>query len=233
MNPGFFWFLVRMTRRIVKPYQVCQESPPVSPAVYLVHHQDLRGPFLSMLWFNDRLHPWGLSVFFDRRECFRQYYNFTFSKRLGVAKVFAAIPAYLLSRGVSAIMPIIGAIPVYRGKQAIVQTFRQSVTVLEQGESILIAPDINYTEKKMAMGDMHRGFLFLDRFYARETGRHVPFIPLHVSKHAHCIFVGRPILFSAGTPFSDQQAAVHNKIKEEFQRLENLSMPGEDRASSD
>jgi hypothetical protein len=203
-------------------YNICQEQPVASPAVYLVHHQNLRGPFLSMLWFDKPLRPWALGVFFDRRTCFRQYFDYTLTKRFGLAKIFAVLPAYLLSVWVTGIMPIIRAIPVYRGKQAIVKTFRQSLAALGHGDDLLIIPDVDYANKGVAMGEMHRGFLLLDKFFARETNRHLSFVPLFVRKAPRCILVGDPVSFTGRLPFKEEQAAVYDSLVLEFRRLENL-----------
>jgi hypothetical protein len=223
MSPAVFRFFAFLARRITRRYQICEEQPIESPAVYLVHHQNLRGPVLTMLWFKKTLRPWVLSVFCDRAACFKQYYDYTFTKRMGYPRLLARILAWLSSRWVSGMMPQLRAIPVFRGSKAIIRTFRQSLAALLAGEDLLICPDIDYTDKNPAMGDMYRGFLLLDRFFQRTTGRHLAFVPLHISVKPRCIHVGRPVAFPADKPYREEQTNVYDQIVREFQRLEAQS----------
>lgn len=223
MSPACFRFLTWLSRRITPRYQVCQQQPVGTPAVYLVHHQNLRGPLLSMIWFNRKLRPWALSVFCEQPTCFRQYYDFTFTQRVGLPRFLAAPLAFVLSYWVSGLMPHIQAIPVYRGMQAIIKTFRQSLAALQNGENLLICPDIDYSDKNPRMGEMHKGFLLLDRFYQRATGGHVSFVPLHISLKPKCIHVGKPIRFSSDQTYKDEVSAIYDSIMQEFHRLETLT----------
>lgn len=223
MSPACFRFLSWLARWITPRYKVCQQQPAEKAAVYLVHHQNLRGPLLSMLWFNKPLRPWALSVFCEQATCFRQYYDYTFTKRLHMPRFLAAGLAYVLSFWVSGLMPHIRAIPVYRGTQAIIKTFRQSLIALQNGENLLICPDIDYSDKNPHMGEMHKGFLLLDRFYHRATGGHLSFIPLHISDKPNCIHVGRAISFTSELSYREELSTIYDNIMQEFHRLETTT----------
>jgi hypothetical protein len=220
MKLSTFKFLKQIAFWVIPPYRVNRPEPVGSPAVYLVHHQNLRGPLLTCVWFDKPVRPWALHVFCDRATCFQQYYHYTLTERMGLPKWLAYIPARLMSALVSGLMPHLKAIPVYRGTQAIYKTFRQSLAALRHGDDLLIIPDIDYTDRHPSIGEIHRGFLYLDRFYYKATGHHLDFVPLHVSKKDRQIKVGHPVRFSEGDTFRKEQDQVYDRILVEFRRLE-------------
>lgn len=201
-------------------YTISRDNCEIIPAVYIVHHQNLSGPVISNAWFDKPIHTWGLSVFFNHNTCYRHYYNYTFTKRFGLPKFLAAIIAFPLSFFISGLMASMEGIPVFRGSKNIIKTFQESIFYLNRGESILICPDIDYTNEEDSMGEMYRGFLNLERIYLKQTGKHIRFIPLHINKDKHIIYVGREICFSSDEKFKEERLKIYNSIKDEFSRLE-------------
>lgn len=200
------------------------DSAPTTPAVYIVHHQNLRGPLICMTWFSITLSPWVLSVFCNQNECFRQYYNYTFTKRFGIPKIIAAIIAFPLSYFITGLMKIIQAIPVFRGSKDILKTFNQSISALIKGQSLLICPDIDYTDTSSSIGELYLGFLSLEKYYMKQTNKHLAFVPLQISKDKHCIYVGESIYFNECIDFKEERAKVYETIKNEFLRLEGMDL---------
>lgn len=222
INKSIFRFLRFCVRVFSSRYRVCpsNEKERIEPVVYVVHHQNLRGPILSLAWLNIPLRLWALSVFSDQRTCFRQYYDYTFTQRLGMPKGIAALIAFPVSFCVSGIMQVIRAIPVFRGSRAIANTFRQSITALINGENLLISPDIDYSDSSANMGEMYDGFLDLERYYLKQTGHHLAFVPLHISKRKHCIYEGKAVYFTTEGDFKREKAKVYDRLRQEFARLE-------------
>jgi len=213
--------LCRFCSRCITPrYSVSPPVREVEPAVYVVHHQNLRGPIIIMTWFNVFVRTWVLSVFCDHKSCFSHYYNYTFTKRFGIPKLIAAVIVFPLSFCVPALMSLIQAIPVFRNSKSIVKTFKQSIAALTHGQSLLICPDIDYADTSSNMGEMYSGFLQLEKYYMKQTGKHLAFIPLHISKCKHCIYVGEPIYFNNEEHFKQEKEKAYNRLKQEFSRLE-------------
>ncbi len=197
-------------------------NPPVeaaTPAVYLVHHQNMKGPVITLAWLPIRIRPWVLSVFCSQDKCFHHYYGYTFTKRFGMWKVLAAICAYPLSFFIPALMRSMRAIPVYRESKAIVTTFRESATALIAGENLLISPDIEYDKTDKVMGEMYQGFLDLEKYYWRQTGKHLAFIPLHLDETLNIIKAGEAIYFASDDHFKQEKAETYQRLKQEFLRL--------------
>lgn len=220
-----YHFLRFCVRVIFSNYRICpstENHTKGTPVVYVVHHQNLRGPILCLAWLRIPVRLWVLDVFADQRACYRQFYDYTFTQRLGIPKGLAACLAFPLSFCVSGIMRVIRAIPVFRGSRAIVKTFKQSLTALINGENLMICPDIDYTNKSPHMGEMYVGFLDLERYYFKRTGCHLPYVPLFINKDDRCIYEGNSIYYSEEEDFKKEKIKVYERLKQEFSRLEKL-----------
>lgn len=190
------------------------------PTVFIVHHQNLRGPITTMAWFDRALRPWVLSAFCARETCFRQFCDYTFTQRYHYRRASAAALAYPISFLVPALMNSMRALPVYREPRETIKTFRQSLAALQAGQSLLISPDVNYADSSETIGELYEGFLSLEKYYQRETGLHVPFVPLHIDVPGRRILVGQSFRFRDDIPFKEAKSEASRKIRTEMQRLE-------------
>ena len=214
-----FRFCRFCVRCLTPRYRVRPANESVAPAVYIVQHRNLRGPIVSMIWFNSPVRLWVLSVFCSQNACFRQYYDYTFTKRFGMPKMLAFIAAFPLSFCIPGLIRLIRAIPVFRGSKAIVQTLKESITTLSDGENLLLCPDVDYTDTGSDIGEMYKGFLVLEKYYMKQTGKHLAFVPLYISKPKHCIYTGEPVYFNSDVSFGQEKLKVHDRLKQEFFRL--------------
>lgn len=183
---NFYGPLFKFCRWVVsifyRKYSVDKVGEFDGPVVYVSHHQNMHGPIVTLLSFPKHLHLWALHVFFDKKVCFKQYSEFTFTKRFGLPKLLAKMIAFPISRFIPKLVHSGKAIPVYRGSRSIMDTFKQTIHVLKRGESVIIFPNIDYSSSSANVGDLYDGFLFIEKYYNRETGKHICFVPLYASK---------------------------------------------------
>lgn len=215
--------LVRSIGRLfTTQYKVYAEKELPTPAVYIIHHQNLRGPVTSMLWVDTPFHLWTFSPFCNQETCYRQYVDYTFTKRFGMPEWLAAIIAYPISFLVSAILKSAKVIPVYRHSTRIIETFKQSVSVLLKNENVLICPDVDYRDTGSEIKTMYTGFLNIDKYYMEQTGKHVPFVPLHINRIHKAIYIGDALYFKDSDDFKGERTDVIRKLKHRFEKLEQL-----------
>lgn len=180
-------------------YRVLHTERLQEPAVYVCRHSDLQGVFMTLPWLPVPVHTWGLHVFGEAKECYRHLRDITFVGRYHWPRWFASLAARIASLGLTALFRSARVIPVYRGSLQIVKTFRQSVEALKRGESLLIFPDKDYTAIEAEVTDLYEGFLRLDRYYHRITGKHIPFIALYGDRKKHTLTVHEPLRFTNST----------------------------------
>ncbi len=212
-------FVQRAVRRAMGGWTACFPGDTPSPAVFLVHHQNLSGPIRAMALLPRPVRLWVLSPFCDRESCFRQYYGYTFTQRFGWPKA----PAWLASRLLSLIIPwFVGqfhVIPVWRGGLQIKDTLRQSQEALLQGQSLLICPDQDYSSGSPEVGALYRGFLHLERPYFKASGRHLPFIPIYLSETQKRLVLGEPVFVTGDGTFPEAKASAARRLSEAMNDL--------------
>lgn len=215
-------FLRVLGRLFTSHYKVYSEKELPSPAVYVIHHQNLRGPITSMLLVDTPFRLWTFSPFCVRETCYRQYVDYTFTKRFGMHEKLAEILAYPLSFFVSGILKSAKVIPVYRHSIRITETFKQSVSVLLGNENVLICPDVDYRDTSSEIKTMYTGFLNIDKYYMAQTGQHVPFVLLHINRVNKEIYIGDALYFQDNDDFKEERTQVIRKLKQRFEKLEQL-----------
>ncbi len=193
-------------------------APPPEPVVYVVHHQNMFGPLHMMGLAPFEAQIWALHVFLDRRECFEQYYRYTFTQRYGWPKPAAFVVVGIISLVVPALMRSLRAIPVYRDGEAI-GTFRASVAALKEGRSVVICPDEQYADPSAAMGEMYAGFLGLAKLYYKKTGLSLSFVPVCCSAKQEALVFGGAVRFDAQRDFAAEQQRMAEALRDGINQM--------------
>lgn len=191
---------------------------PEGPAVYVCSHNNLRGPLATMCWLPFAPRPWVLHVFVERGACRTQYRDYTFSKRFGMPGPLASAAAWAASGYVSALMRSLGAIPVYRGLAQIRNTFQETVAALLAGDSVLIFPDVDYTDTSGGVGEVYEGFLLLERFWRKVSERPLRFVPLHLDAAKRRITSGAEVSFDRSAGWKPEMRRVKEALRAEMNR---------------
>lgn len=204
----------RLIRLALKNWRVTGPPCPAGPAVYIVHHQNLFGPVHAAALLPTDVRPWVLYPFCGRRDCFDQYYGYTFTKRFGWHPVLAAPAAGVLSLLVPPLMRSIGAVPVYRNGRRVMTTMDTSIKALSAGHSLLICPDRAYDDTSSHTGALYQGFLNLERGYRKTTGQHLAFVPVYPSPSKRALVTGEPLYFEGKGPFKAERAQTADRLAE-------------------
>lgn len=205
----FFHFIRGLLRLHYKyRYHIPDRSEFAEPAVYVCRHSDNDGPIITMVNLPLPLHPWSYHVWCDEKECYKQCVDYTFTVRYGWSERKAKWVASLISKPFSALIRSAGSIPVYRNSLKVRDTFKDSVEAMKRGESLLIFPDVDYDSKDGKTGELYEGFLMMERLYFRETGKHVPFVPVRINKRGKKVELDEIISFRDGVPFKDDKERV-------------------------
>ena len=214
--------LARLLRSIVRPclhrWDASGARRTEAPVVYVAHHRNMSGPVHALALLPDAPRPWVLHVFLDRKECFGQYYGFTFRTRFGWPRPLAWLAAAALSCVVPPVLRSFGAIPVYRGLREARSMMDETVTALMRGESILLCPDVCYDSPDAATGEIHKGFLQLEKLYREKTGGHIRFVPVFCGRSKR-ILTGDPVCFTEESPFRAQRSDIARRLVDSLNAL--------------
>ena len=217
---GGYFKTIKGILKLFKPAKhVPEQSSLEPPTVFVGHHQNMRGPVYSALWYPGEAHIWVLGVFFTYKDCYRQFVDFTFTTRTGMPVFLAKIIAAPVAAVYSALMRSAGAIPVHRGTAKIRETISLSLDALKHGENIIVFPDIDYSSSNDDMGDIYTGFLQLERFYYKSEGKHLNFAPIAVDLASKSLRVGKKIAFKDGEAFIDGKTRIANELRDGINNL--------------
>lgn len=216
MKRGKLFYVTRVFVRLGLGRWTANVMPPQSPAVYVCSHKNMRGPLAAEAFLPFAAHPWVLHVFLNRESCRKHYSEYTFSQRFGLPQPLAELLARIVSGYVSSLMSSIGAIPVYRGTVKAGKTFRASVAALRAGDSIVIFPDIDYTDTAEGIGDIYDGFLLLERFWRKASDLPLQFVPLRLDAETRQITEGRAVTFDRSAEWKAEIERVREALRSEI-----------------
>jgi hypothetical protein len=191
-------------------------EPPDGPTAYICSHSNLRGPLATLCWLPFAVRPWVLHVFMERETCRAQYRDYTFSQRFGMPEPAASLAAGAAAEYVSALMRSLGAIPVYRGMAQIRETFQETVAALQAGDSILIFPNVDYTDTSGNVGEVYEGFLLLERFWRRLSDQTLQFVPLRLDTAGRRITAGEAVTFDRSAEWRVEMRRVKETLRAEM-----------------
>lgn len=218
---GIFYKFIRSILRLSSKEAAIRDfrENKEGPVVYVSHHQNMIGPVSVLKWYPEFMRPWVFSVFLDYETSYRQYLNYTLTERLGWHRGMAKILASPLAWFASTLTQSGRAIPVYRQSREVLQTMDQSVDALESGTSILIFPDVDYSDDSQEVKEIYDGFLYIEKYYYRKTKQHVPFVPIVALSETNEIRVGEPILFMGRDSFFKEKKAIAEEIQQSLNAL--------------
>lgn len=218
--PGIYFRIVSRIVKIFAPMcRVDRLSALKEPCVLLCRHRNMRGPVYSIVHWAGPARPWIFWPFFAKESFYAQMHGYTLTKRLRWPKGLASACAWLLSLIVPPLIGSLGGIPVYRNDSRIRDTFRQSMDRLSQGKHIIIYPDVDYVSNE-DVGAVYEGFFLLERMWHKQTGKHLPFVPVHIDTHKRTMRLGTAVVFDDGD-FAGQRERVKNEILRQWQQEGN------------
>lgn len=207
-----FWRVIY--NLFVKKYKSSVAPPEHEPCVYISRHLNTRAPIRICQSIGFDLHFFVLANFFGFRNIYRQFSGYTFTERYGrrgIARVLAKIAALFAALWLAPLVKSIEAIPVYRGGSDSMITFRRAMEHLDQGESLVLFPDIDYTAGEDLPSEIYTGFLYLEKLYYRKTWRHLTFVTIAVDAGSKSITETGRVQFEGGD-FKEELPRVAEKI---------------------
>jgi hypothetical protein len=209
------WFVSRPTLVIT------ESIPSDEPVVFVANHEKNYGPAMMQLFFPVSYRPWIIYNMLDVDVCKPYIQKTFFDERLKwprwLSKPVGAVLTPILVRLMQATKPV----PVYRGcPDRIVETFRQSIKAMENGENLLIFPEKPDTEPfSDEVNEFFEGFIYLAKLYYRKTGKDLLFCPVSINPKADTISVGKTVRFNSENEFQVESERIRKHLMEQVAGL--------------
>lgn len=207
---GPFFKLCRFLANFFQPKGKFKNNPKDyhAPVVYVARHLNMHGPLTFARSFKKDVHIMVLNTFFDKKLAYEHFLTTTYKNKKN--KKFLA---KFCSTFIPPMMKSAKFIPVYRGEDSrVFSTIKTAEKYLEQGQSIAVFPDINYSAKQDEASDIYSGFLLLEKSYYKKTGNHLNFVPVVFDDKNRKIIEEEPITFTDDKPFKEELETVKQEL---------------------
>jgi len=215
--------LIHISKRLFpKPSITFMEQiPSDEPVVFVANHEKNYGPSVMQLFFPIRYRPWIIYNMLNVDVCQLYVQETFFEERLGWSIGLSKIMSKLLALTLVNLMNYTNPIPVYRERpDRIIETFRQSISALEEGDNLLIFPEnpnaADYSDEVKTFFD---GFLYLAKLYQRKREKGLLFCPVSINPKAHTISVGKVIRYNPDNKFNDESERINKHLMQQVAGL--------------
>ena len=183
------------------------------PVILVANHAGAFGPVSIITSIPTPMYPWVAHEVTDLTMVAPRIQAEFCEQELRLRPPFSALLARLIGRICVAVMKDIGAIPVYQKGRDIRTTVMRSLSLLEQGKSILVFAEDSSRRINDVLREFCTGFIHVAKLYYEATRKAVQFLPVAVNRKAHRIRVGAPIRFDGSTPFGREKLRIKHELE--------------------
>jgi len=195
------------------------DNLPGEPSIFVANHAGAFGPVSVITSLPLAMHPWVAHEVTERRNAATRIQTEFCEQELRLKPPLSVYLGRVIGRICVAIMKDIGAVPVYQKSKNIRDTLMRSLSLLQQGKSILVFAEDSTRKLNDVLGEFRTGFIHVARLYYQTTKKAVQFLPVAVNRNARRIRVGTPIRFDACSPFSREKQRIKRELEESVYAL--------------
>ena len=190
-----------------------------SAAVFVCSHIGSYAPIVMELFFPFSFRPWVTYQVVTKKLC-RKYLEQDFVKKeLKWKRPFSGWLATAIEPLCIRVLRSAEAVPVYKGKKKIRETFEQSVAALKDGSNLAIfLTDLNQGSTKL-MGGLQSGFIHLAKLYHRDTCKELLFYPIFVDKEKRNITICHPVAFVSENDFRAERKRIISYLQNAIEKI--------------
>ena len=183
------------------------------PVIMVANHVGSFGPVSVITSMPVRMYPWVAHEVTDLRTVAPRIQQEFLEQELHLKPPFSTWLGRVVGRICVALMKDIGAIPVYQKSSRIKSTVLQTLSLLQQGKSVLVFAEDSSKKINDTLCEFCTGFIHVAKLYYQETRKAVQFLPVAVNRRVGAILIGKPIRFDAGKPFSSEKKRLKSELE--------------------
>ena len=218
----FFYHRVRGTENVQLDEDI--------PCVLVCNHGEILGPVVCTLFVPYQpFRPWSAYEMMDRSTVIDRTMNGTFQDVKGLGrKMLQWLMEHIGAPFLVWLLESERCIRVYHDNpRKLMQTFRETVTTMQAGDSILVFPenaDTSPDHRYMREGvsEFFTGFTMIGQMYYNKTGKCPLFVPMYADKRMRVMTFGRPTRYDAGAPVNDEKERLCTYLRDEMLFLAGL-----------
>ncbi len=182
------------------------ENIPSEPCIIVGNHAQMHGPIVCELYLPDNYYTWCAAEMMSFKEVPHYAYKDFWSQKSKYTRPFFKALAYIIAPLSVLVFNNARTVAVRKDKR-IVTTFRNSVSLLKDGNNLVIFPehDVKYNN---IIYDFQEGFVDIAKLYYKRTGKELSFVPLYIAPKLHSMYLGKPIKYCCETPIKEEARRV-------------------------
>jgi len=190
------------------------ENLPDEACIIVANHSQMNGPIACELYSPVSRYTWCAGEMMHLKEVPAYAFQDFWSMKPKTVRWFYRALSYVIAPLSVLIFNNARTIPVYKDAR-IIQTFRQTLLKLDQGESIVIFPE-NDPPKNNILSSFQEGFVDAARMYYKKTGRRIAFVPMYIAPKLKKMVLGKPTYFMDENPISLERSRISNSMFEKI-----------------
>jgi hypothetical protein len=183
---------------------------PEGACVIVGNHSQMYGPIASELYTPGKHFTWCAAEMMNRKEAADYAYRDFWSGKPRTVRWFFRLLSYPVAPLAEVIFTNAPTIGVYHDAR-VISTFRESAGALEDGGRVVIFPEC-YTEHNNIVHEFQERFVDVARFFYRETGKELDFVPMYVAPRRKEIWYGTPVRFRADAPAEAERRRICTEL---------------------
>lgn len=193
------------------------ENLPEGPAIIAGNHSQMFGPIASELYCPGRHYTWCISEMMEKDKVAEYAYKDFWSQKPAILRPYYKLAAHLIPHLAEFIFTNADTIPVYRDRR-IMKTFQITGEKLSEGARVVIFPE-DYDEYNNIVHHFQRGFIHTAKYYYRQKGECIPFVPMYICPALKQIVFGKPIFFDPGKKTDEEAERICAYLQEAISEI--------------
>lgn len=201
---------------------VGEENLPEGPCVIVGNHSHMYGPVAGELYTPGPHDIWCAGEMMHREEVAAYAYRDFWSQKPKALRWFFKLLSHLIVPLSLLIFNNAHTIPVYHDVR-LHTTFRETLEKLCAGRRIVIFPEC-YDEHNNIVHAFQEKFVDLGRFYYKQTGQALSFVPMYLAPQLKTVQYGRPVSFRPDAPIARERSRVCGELMDAITQMA-VSLP--------
>ncbi len=190
---------------------------PDEPVIIAGNHTKMNGPISCELYLPDNFYTWCAGEMMNLKDVPAYAFKDFWSEKPKRVRWFYKILSYIIAPVSVAVFNNARTVAVYRDTR-ILDTFRESVSMLSEGRSLVIFPEHN-KEYNNIVYEFQEKFVDVARIYYKKTGKEINFVPLYIAPTLKKMFFGQPVRFCAENPIEEERKRICGYLMDEITRI--------------
>ena len=187
------------------------DNIPPEPCIFVGNHAQMNGPICSVVYFPVDALVWCAGELMALKTAPEYAFRDFWSHKPKWTHFFYRIMSFLVAPLAFVLFNNAGCIGVYHDTR-ILSTFKDTVTGLQEGKSIVIFPEHEYVPYNNILYPFQDRFIDVAKMYYRKTGKEIRFVPMYVAPKLKKVYFGEPVSFSADAPIEEERGRVCRKL---------------------